>query len=225
MDTVLDIEKQKIRSPEDGELQLDSDLVEEIGGTAIRAPVQAGVKNVEDPVQQYLFEAGRTPLLTAEQERVLARRIEMGNYLARLERDYREKLNSEPSALDLLLTLAERLIESRSLFDRLCQYLEIMPSWPLTRKMGDPGLRHVIDGMIDPDLVKEIARTDGAIPAKTYRAMIEISLDSQLFPWNILGGGGRITARWPDWERLSGQSRSHAVWKSIDVSWTLILPQ
>ena len=66
--------------------------------------------SIDDPVRMYLREIGRVPLLSSEEEQELARRMEMGVYLVRQERELRDRLGLAPTAGLLVCTLYEDLV-------------------------------------------------------------------------------------------------------------------
>ncbi len=65
----------KLKSPKTSELEIPVGQLEE---QAI----------VDDPVRMYLHEIGRVHLLTAENEKVLARKLEEGKRINEIRRDY-----------------------------------------------------------------------------------------------------------------------------------------
>ena len=62
----------------------------------------------DDPVRLYLHEIGRVPLLTARDEKTLARRIEEGKRIAEIKREL-EKQGKETSATQILLTMLRQV--------------------------------------------------------------------------------------------------------------------
>ena len=67
--------------------------------------------STDDPVRMYLREIGRVPLLSGEEEQDLARRMEMGVYLVRLEQKLRDSLGGiDPTPALLACCLYEELV-------------------------------------------------------------------------------------------------------------------
>jgi RNA polymerase primary sigma factor len=145
----------------------------------------------EDSLNLYLAEVGQTPLLTVDETRVLCSQIEEGKHLARIEEDWVAKHGVKPSATDLLSALSERFSRSHSLFETLYQYLELPSGESIEDRVSHPELRRAIDGNTDEHLSSAIARITGASQDRIEKAVIELSLDSRLIPWHILGGAGQ----------------------------------
>jgi len=159
----------------------------EVGVTPSREEVDI----VWDSMNLYFAECGQTPLLTAEEEKVLGSRVEDGKHLSQLEQEWLTKYGIEPAATDLLLEVTARFCQARSLFGTLCQYLELPPEEGIAEKVLEPDLRRAIDGYIDHHLLSAIAQTAGASQARTMRDLIQLSLDSRLIPWHIMGRAGQ----------------------------------
>ena len=145
----------------------------------------------EDSLNLYLDEVGQTPLLNAEEERVLGSQIEEGKHLSRLEEDWVSKHGTQLSAIDLLLALVERFSRARLLLETLYQYLELPSRGSIAEKVSHPDLHRAIDGNIDQHLSSAIAKITGASQTKIEKTLIELSLDSRLIPWDIMEEAGR----------------------------------
>jgi RNA polymerase primary sigma factor len=140
----------------------------------------------EDLLNLYFDEVGQTPLLNAEETKVLGSQIEKGKYLARLKKDWVAEHGGQPSAIDLFLVLVERLSRARLFFETLYQYLELPSHGSIAEKVLHPDLRRAIDGNIDQQLSSAIAKITGASQTKIEKTLIELSLDSRLIPWHII---------------------------------------
>jgi len=145
----------------------------------------------KDLLNLYLDELGQTPLLNTEEERVLGSQIEEGKHISRLEKDWLAEHGGQPSAIDLLLALVERLSRARTLFETLCQYLKLSSRRSIAEKASHPELRRAIDGNIDQHLSSAIAEITGVSQTRIEKSMIELSLDSRLIPWHIMEEAGR----------------------------------
>ena len=176
----------------DEELDLankEMDQEDEVSGRGI-TPSKQELELGEDSLNLYLDEVGQTPLLNAEEERVLGSQIEEGKHLVRLEEDWVAEHGAQPSAIDLLLALVERLSRARLLFETLYQYLKLPLDVNVAEKVLHPDLRRAIDGHIDQHLSGAIAQITGASQTRTEQALIQLSLDSRLIPWHTIEQAG-----------------------------------
>ena len=97
---------------EEGEETPNEEDKEDVDMEAIDLSIPEGV-NVEDPVKMYLKEIGKAPLLTAEQEVELGKRIEQG--------DEDAKKHLAESNLRLVVSIAKRYVGRGMLFLDLIQ--------------------------------------------------------------------------------------------------------
>ena len=180
-------------SSEDEELHLAGEEIsqeEEFSELEI-TPQKRKVELGEDSLNLYFAEVGQTPLLNAEETKMLTSQIEDGKHLVRLEEDWIAEHGAQPSAIDLLLALAERLSQARSLFETLYQYLKLPAHRSIAEKVSHPDLRRAIDGNIDQHLSSAIAKITGASQTRIEESVIELSLDSRLIPWHIMEEAGQ----------------------------------
>jgi RNA polymerase primary sigma factor len=145
----------------------------------------------EDLLNLYLGEVGQTPLLSADETKMLASQIEDGKHLVRLEKEWLAEHGTQPSAIELLLDLVNRFTRGRLLFETLCQYLKVPSRGSTAEKVSHPDLRHAIDGSIDQHLSSAIAGITGVDQTTVEKDMIGLSLDSRLVPWHIVEEASR----------------------------------
>ena len=177
----------------DEELDLankEMDQEDEVSGRGI-TPSKRELELGEDSLNLYLDEVGETPLLNAEEERVLGSQIEEGKHLSRLEEDWVAEHGAQPSAIDLLLVLLEHFSRARLLFETLYQYLELPSHGSIAEKVSHPDLRRAIDGNIDQQLSSAMAEITGVSQTGIENTVIELSLDSRLIPWHIMEEAGQ----------------------------------
>ena len=194
MITVLENVKDRERVvSRDGELGLTNkeiDREEEVSRCRITTPKrELGLG--EESLNLYLAGVAQIPLLNADEEKTLGSQIEEGKRLARLEEDQVAKHGAQPSAIDLLLALAERFSRARLPFETLYQYLELPSRGSIAEKVSHPDLRRAINGNIDQHLSSAIAKITVASQTRIEKTVIELSLDSRLIPWHIIEEAGR----------------------------------
>jgi len=194
MVTVLENVKDREQvSSEDEELHLageKSGQEEEFSELEI-TPQKQELELGEDLLNLYLDELGQTLLLNAKETKMLASQIEDGKHLVRLEEDWIAERGTQPSAIDLLIALAERFSRARALFETLHLYLKLPSRRSIAEKVSHPDLRRAIDGNIDQHLSSAIAEITGVSQTRVEKSVIELSLDSRLIPWHIMEEAGQ----------------------------------
>ncbi|MBF8267897.1 MAG: rpoD [Dehalococcoidia bacterium] len=137
---------------------------------------------IDDPVRMYLREIGRVRLLTARDEKSLARKMEGGIYIGKLEAELTSPDGRPPKAHETVLLLLRRLGEATPLAEALGGHLGLSSSLSLSQIISHPKLRSDIDGMIDQEMVDKLAGESGSSPVDVRRAILEFSLNSRLLP-------------------------------------------
>ena len=170
--------------------------IEEIGyedelPEAEEANLRGQTEVVGGSLDGYFAELGRVALLNLDEWGELGGRAEDGKHVSQLEEEWAARYGIRPAATDLLLALTDHLSQAGLFFEALCHYLGLESGTSVAEKALHPLLRHAIDGHIDEYLCGAIAQRTGAGQAETKQALIELSLDSRLIPWEILGRAGR----------------------------------
>ena len=128
----------------------------------------------ENLVHLYLSETRRTPMLTGHEEKRLGSIIEQDKYLTQIEQEMTNKLDHDPSSVDILFALLDGFCRESALFDALCKYFEIPEDEPIVSRASNSRLIHNIDGYIEPQLVNTISGIINENPEQTLRALIQL---------------------------------------------------
>ena len=159
----------------------------------------------DDPVRMYLHEIGRVRLLTAENEKVLAKSMEEGRRINEVRQDWLRKYGRPPSATEVLVTMLKELGQTTTLIRILQEQLSLIPADSFIDSISDAKLRESIDGEIDQQLVQTVARElDKSIP-ETEQLFIKLSLNSNLLPKEVLNAIGNSSSL-DDVESLAGNT-------------------
>jgi len=180
-----EIKHLEIEKPESmPDLELDFSL-EQIGDQEV----------VDDPVRMYLHEIGRVSLLTANEEKELARKMEEGRRIRQIKKDYREKYNSDPSATEIILAILKELAQAAPAIKLLQEQLGVPADESFIKAISNNKLRSSIDSEVSPNLILAVAHDSQKSIAETELFLTELSLNINLLPQEILDAlGEKVSA-------------------------------
>ncbi len=166
----------EIKSPE--ELPLETPL----------RPLEVDAPEVADePVRLYLHEIGKVHLLTAKNERVLAKKIEAAKRIKEIKKDHLDKYGESPSVTAIILAMLREVGQEANLIRLLQEQLGLTTTANFKGSVSEPELRDSISGVINQQLIQDVAhRIDKSIP-ETEQLFINLSLNSNLLPETVLG--------------------------------------
>ena len=141
---------------------------------------------VDDPVRMYLREIGRVRLLSAKDERILARKMEGGKHISMVKSDLEEQNGRPPSAVETYKALLNRLKSYSEAIDALGNEVGLIPPVTLGQVVAHPKIRAVLDGEIDEDFAKKIIGGDGQPPYDVENVLVLMSVDARLLPAELL---------------------------------------
>jgi len=141
---------------------------------------------IDDPVRMYLREMGRVSLLSAREEKLLARRMEEGKYIKKIEGEWLNKHGQFPTTVDTAVAIMERVGQSSRLIAALEEGLGLPESAGLAKLFSNPKLRAVIDDEIQQQLVKEVGEKTETDPGETEQTLKDFSLLIGIIPQELL---------------------------------------
>ena len=164
-----------------------------------------------DLVRQYLQEIGAVPLLKAHQEVDLAKEIENGRLLARLQREL--AANGQPLSYE---SLARHLLDTlRRLIDRLRPFFD-GDGESYSELLFSDALQRSTEKEIDPVLADAIADLIGASGGQVIDDLWVLSVGSRLVSPAELDAGPedddavrRLAAELHGAERVAGEAKDH----------------
>jgi RNA polymerase primary sigma factor len=138
----------------------------------------------------YLHEIGRVPLLSAEEEKDLARKMEEGRRIEETKQGYLHRYGREPSATEIILTILQELSRASPTIHLLQEQLKLTPAASFIEDISSAKLRASIDSEISPQLTLAIAHeTQKSIP-EIEMLLTELSLNINLLPKEVLDAIG-----------------------------------
>ena len=174
----------EIEEPEETVQEPPAAELEEVAAEAAEAEAEAAVpveelERIDDPVRQYLREIHRVKLLTAAEERRLASRLEEQVILATAAMD--GSVDGEPgSDLDAAQVLYSRLHGRRELVGALCTECALEEDAAIFARLSDRRMRHLLDGLVDADLVARLTTRLGSATAEIESGIVGLSVESRL---------------------------------------------
>jgi RNA polymerase primary sigma factor len=166
-------DKDKVFDEKDESLDVDIDIAaEEIAEQDI----------TDDPVRIYLHEIGRVHLLTAEDEKNLAKRMEENKYLHIITREFSAKNNRQPTAAEVILGIIQNLGKAADLVRLIEEKLELHKTKGFLKSIYDPKLQETIDSSTDPLIVQDFSVKLGKTTGETDEILIRLSMGSRLLP-------------------------------------------
>jgi len=162
---------------------------------------------IDDSTRMYLQELGRVPLLTAHEEKVLSRKIELGRYVERLKDNQFRKYQKFLSPVDIVIHVISQLSRGYPVVRIIEERIGIDPSSNVVETIKNPEFRSAIDVVIDPSLMVAIAKgIDKGITA-AEEAIVKLSINSQLLPQQLLELLARDKTSWRKLKTLLSNNR------------------
>ncbi len=181
--------------PSSGDLEGELKPPEEL---ELETPLEAEAETLEideqetadDPVRLYLHEIGRVRLLTAEDERSLAKKIEAAKRINEIKQYYERKYGKSPSATEIVLTMLKEIGEAATVIHLLQTQLNLAPAVNFKETISEPKFISSIDGVINQQLVQAIAHEMGKFVPEAEQLLINLSLNCGFLPESVLNAIG-----------------------------------
>ena len=172
----------------------------DLGGTPVLAMDTATPLDMQDPVDNsmwmYLREIGKVPLLRAQDERSLARKMEEVKHLEKVVAELHERDGVTPSATDITLALLRRIARAKALVNALRESLGLRAGASFNEIGSNPGLQAAVNCVLDEKLTNQLAEKLGIPIEQAGRDLINLWLDSRVLPpviQNAMGKGYSVS--------------------------------
>ncbi len=140
----------------------------------------------DDPVRIYLHEIGRVHLLTANDEKTLAKKMEEGKRLNEIKQYYLQEHGRLPSAVDIVLTVIREIGEASGTIQLIQEQLGLPKTTSFCEAINSAQLQESMDNAIDPQLIHDIALRTGLSMMETEQRLINLSLNCKLLTKGVL---------------------------------------
>ncbi len=212
--------------PTEAPLQARADISDEedaspVGRVAVRSPIEMAEwgeapdkldeaepevadieleEGIDDPVRMYLREIGKVSLLTADDEKKLARSMEEGDYIHRIEQAHFEEFGRNARAVDVLARLIQDLYELQKPINTLTKELGVGKLKPAELIVKEE-FRKTVDGEMDVEMAEKLARSLKIEEPDAERLQVRMSivthiLTPEMISWatRAMGADGRLPA-------------------------------
>ncbi|MBI1886114.1 MAG: RNA polymerase sigma factor RpoD [Chloroflexi bacterium] len=139
--------------------------------------VEAGVEleeGIDDPVRMYLREIGKVSLLKASDEKRLARQMEEGDYIQRVENRLLEEYGRRPSGAQTFQALLEDLSALEKPLEVVAKQLGVH-KLSLSRLVQDEKFRSTVDAELDQPMVEKLMAKLKMEQIDAERALVRLS--------------------------------------------------
>ncbi|MFC1901873.1 RNA polymerase sigma factor RpoD [Chloroflexota bacterium] len=158
----------------------------------------------DDPVRMYLHEIGRVRLLTAENEKALAKNVELGKCIREIKQQHTKRFGRAPSAAEIVLIVLKELGQAASVVPLLQKQFGLTPTTNLKDSAGVE-LQDKIGNTLDQQLVQTVATKLNKSMVEAEQLVVNLSVDSNLLPKEVLDAIGDNVAL-TDIDRLVADS-------------------
>ncbi len=169
----------KLKSP--GDLALEPSL----------EPLAVDVQEAaDDPVRLYLHEIGKVHLLTAKDERALAQKIEAAKRIKEIKQDYLQRHGESAASTEIVLTMLKEIGQAATIIRLLQEQLDLTPTVNFIESTSEAKLWDSIAGVMNQQLIQAMANKIGESMLETEQILIDLSLNCELLPEEVLGAVG-----------------------------------
>jgi len=159
----------------------------------------------DDPVRIYLHEIGRVPLLTGEDEKRLAKKMEESKHINEIRQAHVQQNGRAPSASEIIIALLKELVPIAGILPLLQEHFGLEGTGKFLEAVTNTRLIGIVDSTYDPQMIIDLSARLGKTPGETERLLIRISIDSRLIPKEVLNAVGAKTTL-KDYEKAIGKA-------------------
>jgi RNA polymerase primary sigma factor len=134
----------------------------------------------------YLHEIGRVPLLTAEDEKALAKKMEEGRRIAEIKQDWLKKHSRPATSCEIVFVVLNELAQQGDTIHVIQKELGLQTDKSFIKTITHKEYRERIDAEIAPELIQAVATGINRSVLDTEQIIIIISVSINLLPTQVL---------------------------------------
>jgi RNA polymerase primary sigma factor len=163
-------------------------------------------EGIDDPVRMYLREIGKVYLLSAQDEKRLARYMEEAKHVERVEKRWAEEHGRRPTSAEAALAILQELQQAKRVFDCVVKRLDLGKGTP-AQYVANPVFRRAVDAEMDVELAQHVAENLRLEPIQAEQALIRLSIVTHILSAELLApvareAGGEKKLLPPPWHTL-----------------------
>jgi RNA polymerase primary sigma factor len=139
----------------------------------------------EDPIRLYLRQIGRIPLLSVADEKLTARKIEIGIHISVVKFDLETK-QTYPTASVIFQEIIRNIGHSADIIHTLRKRLSLPGNTNFYQIVTDQKFREAMDNVIDESMIQAIANELNLDPQQVEERIIALSIDVAILPKVVL---------------------------------------
>jgi RNA polymerase primary sigma factor len=141
---------------------------------------------IDDSVRMYLHEIGRVPLLTGDDEKILAKKMEEGRRISEIRREWLKKQGRLPSSTEIVQIVLNDLTQQDDTIHVIQKEMGLATSESFIKSITNKEYRDSIDAEIIPELIQSVANGINRPVLDTEQIIITISININLLPSQVL---------------------------------------
>ncbi len=130
---------------------------------------------IDDPVRMYLREIGKVPLLTAADEKRLAKAMEEQIWINGVREAFEEENGREPTYGEVFCGLLRQFHQQRPIYQAVAKKLKL-PRQSVSERLVDETFRTTIDYELDEPMDRSLRRSQRFDEEESKRALFDLSI-------------------------------------------------